>query len=413
MKLHKLFAAFGLSLFALASVGAGLVLSANDAKDVKADADPTPVANIEQYVDISGVTCLDWFDADCTVQVHMFHSDGTNGHFASDISHIGGKVYKFTLEVGFSRLIVARYNGTWCNQSYDIEYDPAYNLYKIGNLSGEANKFSYTRANMSYVNQSKIVLDVRENYTYWYDASAKTYLYNAFGDSHSVSLLTRVGNNNVFNGAFSDAYSEKFLIVRGNNFTGAASDFTNPDIVYNQTKDVVFTSENLSCRFIALGAQDVYDNNKITIAAFENISAAMYGDAFGYQFLQLPICTDDEGLADGWEDEWDIASTNFNSLKASASSLHSVGLKAYLAALSISDPSLAGQAMKRYDTAIVKNHLELATYDFIGRAPTSVDAPNTLSASDTTTLIATITVVTLVAVSTILIFVVIKKRKYN
>ena len=117
--------------------------------------------------------------------------------------------------------------------------------------------------------------------------------------------------------------------------------------------------------------------------------------------------------ADGWEDEWDIASANFNSLKASASSLHSVGLKAYLVALSISDPSLAGQAMKRYDTAIVKNHLDLATYDFIGRAPTSVDAPNTLSSSDTTTLIATITVVTLVAVSTILIFVVIKRRKYN
>lgn len=47
MKLTKLFASLGLGLYALASVGAGLALNANEARDVKvADDDiPSKVAN--------------------------------------------------------------------------------------------------------------------------------------------------------------------------------------------------------------------------------------------------------------------------------------------------------------------------------------------------------------------------------
>ncbi len=426
MKLNKLFAVLGLGLFALASVGAGLALSANDAKDVKAAADPTPTSDVTQYVDLSNVSW--WFESSQYLNVWVFHSDDTGGHWITNdpvayksSSHIGGGVYEFTLETGYSKFIIARVyevsTGVWdwgSNQSETLTYSDTFNLYKVTNNGADKSK----QVDKAYLNtigiNDEVVLDTREASSYWHNDDANTYLYSVYGNSYSVKKFTRNAGSNVYDGKFVAGYVEKFLFVRGNNFTGAASDFTDPDIVWNQTEDICFGDSNLSSRFVALGGKASEDPGaKVTICAFEAVNVTMYGEAWGYQFLQLPICSDAGGLITGWEDQWTASKTAFNAIKTTAYSTFHLSLATYLQELSTASLALGGQAVKRYDTAIVKNHLDFATYDFLSRSPSAVPANVTLSTSDTTTLITTITVVTLVAISSILVFVVIKKRKYN
>ena len=413
MKLKRLFASLGLGLFALASVGAALLASPK-ASEVKAE---TPGVATTIYFDKSA--CSFWDTAGALTYVYTYDTSDART-IVTTVNHLRDNLYSFELGADKCKFFIARINPDnteqiW-TQTYDVEYESDHNFYRLYKNEYE-DKVSY---NVSYLAKydlgSQFVVDLQAASTDWKEANAHCYLYwtaeiNSNSSTKGAIDLGAISTTDAMNiyyesNSSSVVYANKLVVVRHN--PAYSFDGTNWEHVWNQSYDIELVPSNSSCSYIKLGGNS---EGKYGVTGFEQVTVSSFADSYSYQFLEADLCNDAGGLSEHFETNWVGVRNLFNNYKSIAENQFSLDLKTYLKTVSTSGVLNENKAMKRYDTAIVKNHLALADYDFIERSPSGSGAAHALSSQDTTTLISTITIVTVIAVSAVLIFVFTRRRK--
>ncbi len=411
MKVKRLFSALGLGLFAFASAGVGaLSLVSKKAESVSAE---TASKNVTQYVSVAEAS--DWWTGGAdSLNIWMFGGDGDHPDKFVSTQHLGGDLYKFTFEAGYSQFLVEKAAGEthWVGQSYDITFSADYNTYNLYKKGGET-KYSYDRywtCDHNGGSTRTYYLDVQDQSSYWSSDSAKTYIYYV-GNGVDKKEMTRIGSSNVYFVTINDYYVFKFLFVRALNFDPSNWDST----VWNQTKDILYTSTNYNNRWVKLGAADPDDNNKLNVSGFETITVGSFADAYAVEFLNTELCLDAGGLKEDFSTKWTKLENDVNELKTKCYSVtHSELISGYFATASSSGDSKVAQAMKRYDAILSKNP-DAGISNFLSRAlvPAS-GARFNLSKTNTngTGLVIIISVVSLSAASCI-VLILAKKRKHQ
>ena len=415
MKAKKLLSIIGLGLFAAVSAGAGLALAQNaSSNEVKAE---SPASDITQYVSVAD--CNDFWGggADWPLNVYVCGGldDGSHDdYWADDVTHLGGDMFSFTLKSGYSKFVVEKsVGGThWAGgQSFDIEYSSDYNCYSLY-MEGGQTKYSYNRYWVTYSNTSDsrtFYVDLSDQASYWYDSSAKTYLY-CIGNGADAYVMTRLGNSNVFYCTTNTHYLYKFLIVRSASFD--PSDWST---VWNQTKDVILTPTNENCKWIKLGSADAGDGNKLNVAGFEVTTVESFATAFSSQFLLTPLCNDAGGLDEDFETNWDTLSGAATSLNNKSYNVtHTQMISGYLTTASSSGDTPIARAMNRYDTILAKNPAA-GISNFLSRSIPSLSSVRpTLFGNevDNTAAIGIIVIIAISSISIIAVLVAYKKRKH-
>lgn len=352
MKVTKLFSVIGLGLFAVVCASASVfALKENKAEAAHAE---TASQNVTQYVSVAEAS--DWWTGGCdSLNIWMYGGDGEHPDKWVSTTHLGGSLYKFTFEAGYSMFIVEKAAGEdhWKGQSYDITFSADYNTYNLYKKGGET-KYSYDRywtCDHNGGSTRTYYLDVQDQSSYWFSDSAKTYIYYV-GNGVDKKEMTRIGNSNVFYVTINDYYVFKFLFVRSENFDPSNWNST----VWNQTKDILYTSTNYNNRWVKLGAADPDDNNKLNVSGFETISVDSFANAFAVEFLNTELCLDAGGLKDDFSTKWTALESDANQLKSKCYSVtHSELISGYLASASSEGDGAVARAMKRYDTILAKN----------------------------------------------------------
>ena len=411
MKVKRLFTVLGLGLFAFASAGVGAFSLFNKkAEPVSAE---TASKNVTQYVSVAEAS--DWWTGGAdSLNIWMFGGDESHPDKWVSTEHLGGDLYKFTFEAGYSQFLVEKAAGEthWVGQSYDITFSADYNTYNLYKKGGET-KYSYDRywtCDHNGGSTRTYYLDVQDQSSYWSSDSAKTYIYYV-GNGVDKKEMTRIGSSNVYFVTINDYYVFKFLFVRALNFDPSNWDST----VWNQTKDILYTSTNYNNRWVKLGAADPDDNNKLNVSGFETITVGSFADAYAVEFLNTELCLDAGGLKEDFSTKWTKLENDVNELKTKCYSVtHSELISGYFATASSSGDSKVAQAMKRYDTILSKNP-DAGYSNFLSRALIPAASARLLGGStnqnnSTIILIAVCVSCTLVAGSMILI---IKKRKHQ
>ena len=411
MKIKRLFSVLGLGLFAFASAGVGAFSLLN--KKAEAVNAETASENVTQYVSI--IDASDWWTGGAdSLNIWMFGGDESHPDKWVSTEHLGGGLYKFTFEAGYSQFIAEKAAGEthWVGESYTITYSADYNTYSLYKKGGET-KYSYDRywtCDHNGGTTRTYYLDVQDQSSYWSSDSAKTYIYYV-GNGVEKKQMTRIGSSNVYFVTINDYYVFKFLFVRAGNFDPSNWNST----VWNQTKDILYTSSNYNNRWIKLGSQDPSDNNKLNVSGFEQISVDSFANAFSVEFLNTELCLDQGGLKEDFATKWATLESDVNELKTKCYNVTSSQLiSGYFATASSSGESKVAQAMRRYDAILSKNS-EAGISNFLSRAlvPASGARVN-LSKTNTngTSLVIIISIVSLSAASCI-VLILAKKRKHQ
>ena len=411
MKIKRLFSVLGLGLFAAASAGVGAFSLLN--KKAEAVNAETASQNVTQYVSVAEAS--DWWTGGCdSLNIWMFGGDESHPDKWVSTQHLGGDLYKFTFEAGYSQFLVEKAAGEdhWKGQSYDITFSADYNTYNLYKKGGET-YYSYDRywtCDHNGGSTRTYYLDVQDQSSYWFSDSAKTYIYYV-GNGVDKKEMTRIGNSNVFFVTINDYYVFKFLFVRSENFDPNNWNST----VWNQTKDILYTSTNYNNRWVKLGAADPDDNNKLNVSGFETISVDSFANAFAVEFLNTELCLDAGGLKDDFSTKWAALESDANQLKSKCYSVtHSELISGYLASASSEGDGAVARAMKRYDTILAKNQ-DAEISNFLSRSIVPVGGARVDLSKATTneaSLVIILTTVSLSAASCI-VLILAKKRRHE
>ena len=411
MKVKRLLSVLGLGLFAFASVGVGVfAFNQNKAERVNAE---TASQNVTQYVSVAEAS--DWWSGGAdSLNIWMFGGDADHPDKWVSTQHLGGDLFKFTFESGYSQFLVEKAAGEthWVGQSYDITYSAEYNTYNLYKKGGET-KYSYDRywtCDHDGGSTRTYYLDVQDESSYWASDNAKTYIYYV-GNGINKKQMNRIGSSNVYFVTINDYYVFKFLFVRAENFDPSNWDST----VWNQTKDILYTSSNFNNRWVKLGSQDPSDNNKLNVSGFEQISVDSYANAFSVQFLNTELCLDEGGLKEDFATKWTALENDVNELKTNCYNVtRSELISGYFATASSSGDGKVAQAMRRYDAILSKNSAANIS-NFLSRAVVSIGGVRSnLSkpVTDRTSIVLLICVSSL-SVASCLLLIVAKKRKHQ
>ena len=411
MKIKRLFSVLGLGLFAFASAGVGALANlSKKAEPVNAE---TASQNVTQYVSV--VEASDWWTGGAdSLNIWMFGGDGDHPDKWVSTEHLGGDLYKFTFEKGYSQFLVEKAAGEthWVGQSYDITYSADYNTYSLYKKGGET-KYSYDRywtCDHNGGSTRTYYLDVQDEASYWASDNAKTYIYYV-GNGIDKKQMTRVGSSSVYFVTINDYYVFKFLFVRAESFDPSNWDST----VWNQTKDILYTSSNVNNRWVKLGSQDPSDNNKLNVSGFEEISVDSFANAFSVQFLNTELCLDAGGLKEDFAAKWTALESVANELKARCYSEISAQLiSGYLSSASSSGDGKVAQAMRRYDTIRSKNP-DAGISNFLARALVPASGARVDLSKTTTSGVSLVIIISVISLSAASCFVLIlaKKRKHE
>ena len=344
----------------------------------------------------------------------MFGGDESHPDKWVSTQHLGGDLYKFTFEAGYSQFLVEKAAGEnhWVGQSYDITYSADYNSYSLYKKNGET-KYSYDRywtCDHNGGSTRTYYLDVQDQSSYWFSDSAKTYIYYV-GNGVDKKEMTRIGNSNVFFVTINDYYVFKFLFVRSESFDPSNWNST----VWNQTKDILYTSTNYNNRWVKLGAADPDDNNKLNVSGFETISVDSFANAFAVEFLNTELCLDAGGLKDDFSTKWAALESDVNQLKSKCYSVtHSELISGYLASVSSEGDGAVARAMKRYDTILAKNP-DAEISNFLSRSIVPVGGARVDLSKATTNEASLVIILTTVSLSaaSCMVLILAKKRRHE
>ena len=411
MKIKRLLSVLGLGLFAFASAGvAAFSLLNKKAEPVSAE---TASKNVTQYVSVAEAS--DWWTGGCdSLNIWMYGGDGDHPDKWVSTEHLGGDLFKFTFEAGYSMIIVekAASGDHWKGQSYDITFSADYNTYNLYKKGGET-YYSYDRywtCDHNGGSTRTYYLDIQDQSSYWFSDSAKTYIYYV-GNGVDKKEMTRIGNSNVFFVTINDYYVFKFLFVRSENFDPSNWNST----VWNQTKDILYTSTNYNNRWVKLGAADPDDNNKLNVSGFETISVDSFANAFAVEFLNTELCLDAGGLKDDFSTKWAALESDVNQLKSKCYSVtHSELISGYLASASSEGDGAVARAMKRYDTILAKNP-DAEISNFLSRSIVSIGGAKLNLQNNNSNSMNTVVVIVTMSVSAIScpLLIVSKKRRHQ
>ena len=377
MKRKHVFISFGLALVAAFGMAFGLNAK-SETKAVKADAPTSPVT---MYVDFSNVSGW-WFSDGASTKIHAF-ADGLDA-VDLDVTLIENQLYKFTLGTGYTTFIVARLNsaGTeWWNQSHDVNYSSSFNLVTLKDSKTD-NKNEYSVSTLVKFSEDYLVVDAYQSSSYWASDSAHIYVCFYYGDAawSFFEFTAPYLSTKLYSIKISSTYADRFVVVRGTaDFAGFVEGWE--DEVWNKTTDIKFTSENKECRYVKLGTS-IPESKDVNVAGFETISVASFVDSYSYQFLQLGLCLDAGGLDENFDANFDAAEDLFDDMKAFATNLFTLDLKAALKLVDNTEDSNAGHAMKRYDTIMAKHSDIASTSNFIDRGIDQSLASGRISVND-------------------------------